>query len=261
MATAAKKPAVKAAPGKSVAVVPPKKSSGALVSIKEQMARELATLGERTAAATGDKINLKEKQFTLPDGSKHDTLELVVVDFVAANTFYEGAYNKDVITPPACFAIGQVITTMVPSKNSPVPQSDTCAGCPMNEYESSGNGKGKACKNGRRLAVLPPDADDDTQIMILDVSPTGLKSFDGFVRSAQAKFGVLPIGLIVEVSFDEGSSYPSLRFGNPAPNENMEVHWGRRDEALKRLMTEPDVSGYQPPAPPKGRKAAPAARR
>lgn len=256
---AAKSAAPKAGPGTAVAL---KKSSGALVDIQAAMKAELAALGDRIQPAGGDKINLKGKEFSLPDGSKCDVLDVVIVDFMAVNNFYEGKYDKDNIVPPTCFAIGQIPTNLVPSDNAPVRQSDACSSCPMNQFGSEGNGK--ACKNQRRLAVLPPDADADTPLWIIDVSPTGLKSFDGYVRSASSKFGVTPIGLITQITFDENSDYPSLRFGDPRPNENVAVHWARRGEALERLTQEPDVSGYVEPVKAGGRKAStarPAARR
>ena len=248
---ATKKPAAAAKTGTAVAV---KKNSGAIVSIKDQMAKELAALAERTAPAGGDKIIVKnDKTFNLPDGQKVNELQVVVVDFMAINNFYEGAYDKDNIVPPTCFAIGQVITQMAPSDNSPVKQSDACSACPMNQFGSAG--AGKACKNMRRLAVLPPDADADTPLWILDVSPTGIKSFDGYVKSVATKFGVMPVGVVTTVSFDPNVDYQSLRFSDPQPNENIEIHWTRRNEAMERLTQEPDVSNYATPAPPKGRSA------
>lgn len=252
--TAAKPAAksAKAAPSTAIAI---KKSSGA-ISIKETMAAELAALAGRTGNPGGDKITLKnDKTFNLPDGSKVDTLEVVIVDFIGVNNYYEGAYDKDNISPPACFAIGQVIADMVPSDNAPVKQSDACASCPMNAFGSSGTGK--ACKNMRRLAVLPPDADADDPLWIIDVSPTGLKSFDGYVRSVASKFGMIPVGVVTTITMDQTADYPSLRFGDPRPNDNVDVHWERRAEAKERLEQEPDVSAYAPPAP-KGRAAAPA---
>ena len=98
---------------------------------------------------------------------------------------------------------------------------------------------------------------------IIDVSPTGLKSFDGYVRSAAAKFGVTPIGLVTTITMDPAVDYPTLRFGDPQPNENMSAHWARRTEALERLTQEPDVSGYTTPAPKSKGRVAPksAARR
>ena len=253
---AAMKPAAKAKAGSNLAVV--KKSSGALVSIKDQMAAEIAALASRTAAPGGDTIKLAAGKFKLPDGSEVAELKAVIVDFTSVNFFYEGAYNKDDISPPGCFAIGLVPTELVPSDNSPAKQSDDCAGCPMNQFGSSGNGK--ACKNQRRLALLPPDADEDTPLWFLNVSPTGLKSFDGYVRSVAAKYSLMPIGLVTTISMDPALDYPSLRFGDPQPNESMDVHWERRAEAKERLEQEPDVSQYAAPAPPKSRgKPAPRA--
>ena len=81
-------------------------------------------------------------------------LELVVVDFVTTHNFYAGRFDKDNIVPPDCFAIGVDPKNMVPSPNAPNPQAKDCQSCPMNAWGS--DGKGKACKNGRKLAVLPP---------------------------------------------------------------------------------------------------------
>jgi len=260
-AVAAKPATAKPAAKPSTALAVKKPSTGALVSIQAQMKADLAALADKTQSAGGDKIKLKPGKFVLPDGSETDSLDIVIVDFISANTFYEGAYNKDDIVPPTCFALGTNPTQLVPSDNSPVKQSDTCASCPMNQFGSAG--AGKACKNGRRLAVLPPDADDDTPLWTLDVSPTGLKGFDGYVRSTAAKFGITPIGLITNVTLDPNVDYPKLVFGDPRPNEAVEVHWARKAEALDRLTQEPDVSSYGVVAPPKSRTTAkrPAPRR
>lgn len=259
MATAAKKTAAPAAKKTGTAVAVKKSSAGALVSLKEKLAAQAAALNERTAAPGGDKIKLSRGKFKLPDGSETDELQIVIVDFLSVNSFYEGAYDPNNISPPACFAIGTIPTQLVASDNSPNKQSDACSTCPMNQFGSSGNGK--ACKNGRRLAVLPPDADEDTPMWILDVSPTGLKGFDGYVRSVSQKFGLPPIGVLTTVSMDASVDYPKLVFSDPQPNENLEVHFARSKEAMDRLTQEPDVSQYGQDAPPPARGARkPAAR-
>lgn len=241
MATA-KTPAVKkAGPGTSV------------VSIQERLKAEVATIQDRIGAPGGDVIAVtQDKMFKLPDGTKHPgPMDVVIVDFVASSFFYEGAFDKDNISPPACFALGTNPSQLVASENSPVRQSDSCAGCPMNQWGS--DGKGKACKNGRLLAMLPLDADNDTPVMILKVSPTAIKAFDSYVAAVARSFQLPPLGVVTEISFDDASSYASLRFKNPRPNENIELAFQRRDEARKRLLTEPDVSSYDaaPPPPPK----------
>jgi hypothetical protein len=253
-----KMPAAK--PAKTGTAVAVKKvSANNIVDIRALLAKETESLGERVGAPGGDSIRVtQDKNFEMPDGTTLTELKgVVIVDFVSTNKFYEGAYDPKNISPPACFAIGTNPSQMVASDNSPVKQADTCAVCPMNQFGSSGNGK--ACKNSRVLALLPADADEDTPLMILGVSPTALKAFDAFVTSIVRSFQLPPVGVMVDITFDPNSSYASLRFGNPQPNTNLANHFARKDEAQKRLATEPDVSQYEAPAP--ARKAAAPARR
>lgn len=243
----------------STAVAVKKPASTAIANIQDLLRKQAEANAARVAPATGKSIRIgQDKTFTLPDGTKtREPLQLVVVDFVSRNEFYVGAYNKDDISPPACFAIGPDPTTLVPSNNSPEKQNDVCKGCPQNEFGSSPTGAGKACKNQRYLAVLPPDADDETDIWLLKVSPTGIKSFDGFVAGA-SRMQMAPVQMVVTVGFSDAVQYPSLEFSDPQPNENLAVHFARQDEAREMLMAEPDVSSYS--AEPKA-KAKPASRK
>lgn len=252
--------AAKKTPGTAVATKKP--TSSAIVSIQEQLKAQVAAQASKIAPPSGINIRItQDKKFQLPDGSKVDgPLDLVIVDFVSRNTFYEGAYDPNNISPPACFAIHPEPKQMVPSDNSPAKQSDDCASCPMNQFGSAG--KGKACKNSRVLAVLPPDADADTPMWLLQVSPTALKGFDGYVGSVARTFQTPPIGVITSVDFNPNETYASLTFGDPRPNENLAVHFARQAEAKELLMAEPDVSGYgQEPAKPARAPARPAARK
>lgn len=236
----------------SVAVRKP--SSSAVVSIKEQLAAQAAAMNERVQPASGNKIRTKAGKFILPDGNEAESLELVIVDFVAANNFYPGKFDPKNIQPPACFAIGTNPRALIPSDNSPDKQSDECSGCPMNEFGSSG--EGKACKNGRKLAVLPPDAEADTEMWVLEVSPTALKNFDGYVSSVARQFQMPPVGVVTTVTLDSAVDYAKLQFSDPKPNDNLEVCYARQEEARKLLAVEPDVSGFVPAKPAAGRKTA-----
>lgn len=246
MATTKKAPAAKT----STAVAVVKKASGAVVNIQDMLRKQAESMSERTSPASGISIRVtQDKQFSLPDGQKTDELEVMIVDFVARNEFYEGAYDKDNMSPPACFAIGVAPNKLTASDNSPQKQADTCAECPMNAFGSAG--KGKACKNGRVLAVLPVDADENTPIWLLKVSPTALKGFDGYVQSVARTFQTPPVGVVTKVTFDDNVTYASLRFGDAVPNENLAVHFARQAEAKELLEQEPDVSGYEAPKPVK----------
>ena len=250
----------KKTPGTAVATKKP--ASSAIVSIQEQLKAQVAAQANKIAPPSGINIRItQDKKSQLPDGSKVDgPLDLVVVDFVSRNSFYEGAYDPNNISPPACFAIHPEPKQMVPSDNSPAKQSDDCASCPMNQFGSAG--KGKACKNSRVLAVLPPDADADTPMWLLQVSPTALKGFDGYVGAVARTFQMPPIAVVTSVDFNPNETYASLTFGDPRPNENLAVHFARQAEAKELLMAEPDVSGYgQEPAKPARAPARPAARK
>lgn len=252
MATTAKKPAAKT----STAVAVKKPSSANIVSIQEALKAQAAAVSEKVAPASGNAIRVtQDKQFLLPDGTKTPgPLELVIVEFVSKNSFYEGSYDPKAITPPACFAIGANPLKLVPSKNAPIGQATDCGSCPMNQFGSAG--AGKACKNSRILAVLPPDADENTPLWTLTTSPTANKGFDGYVGGVARVFQMPPIGVVTTVSFDENETYAKLVFGNPQPNANVADHFGRQGEAKDMLMAEPDVSSFVKAPPARGKAPA-----
>jgi hypothetical protein len=252
----AKTAALKKTPTAASTAVAVKKPAGNIVSIQEALKAQVAGLAGRIAPATGNTIRVsQDKKISLPDGTKVEgALNLVVVDFVTTHSFYAGRFDKDNIVPPDCFAIGTDPKNMVPSPNSPNPQAKDCQSCPMNQFGS--DGKGKACKNGRRLAVLPPDANENTDMWTLNVSPTALKNFDGYVASVARTFGVPPVGVVTTVELNEAVDFPQFQFSNATPNENLEVAYNRQGEARDLLMVEPDVSNYQAPATRPAKKQA-----
>lgn len=243
-----KTPAAPAKPSTSVAVRKP--AGGNIVSIQEQLKAQAVTVVSQINPGGGPKIRVTKTGFELPDGSKATQLELVILDFITAHSFYDTPYDPKNPAPPACFARGRTPKDLAPSKNSPNIQADDCQNCPMNEFGSSGNGK--ACTNNRVLAVLPPDADADTPIWTLSVSPTALKAFDGYVAGVVRAFGMPPISVITTVGLNPATDFPQLTFSNPVPNSNLDAHFGRQAEAVDLLMVEPDVSGYQPPSAKRG---------
>lgn len=82
-----------------------------------------------------------------------DQLDVIVVDWLAepSRKFYASAYDKDAkATLPDCWS-NDGITPEAGAKNK---QSTSCANCPKNVKGSGQNGKGRACRYERRLAVL-----------------------------------------------------------------------------------------------------------
>lgn len=205
------------------------------------LAKEVEDLRGRLAAPTGDRIKIDNKQFKLPNGDTSDLLTGIIVDFVYYNAYYESAFNPGSITPPNCFSIALEPSSAVPSANSPDVQADACQSCWANQFGSAGNGK--ACRNSILVAMLPPDADQDTPLMLLNVSPTGIKPFSAYLSSI-LRMQRPPYSVTTDIECNPNVKYDTLTFSNPQPiNDDMiAMIRSRRDEARERLLVEPDVS-------------------
>ena len=238
------------------------------------MAAEIALIQSRISAPSGDRITVTQaKTYKLANGLEVDEFDAVVVDFVAANYYYTDPFDRGNIIPPACFAISMEPGGMVPSENSPDVQAGACASCWANQFGT--NGKGKACQNTRLLAVLPLDADISTPFAILKVSPTAIRAFDSYAGNVARKHSMPVRAMVTQFSFSE-DQYSSVRFTEMgfAEKDLVLLANGRKEEALARLLTEPNVvvaednighkketAARKPPgkAAPKATKAAPRA--
>lgn len=216
----------------------------ALVALEEELRKELAGLGAAIDPPSSNKISLKGKVFALPGGaSSANPLNLVVLDFVTFNSYYTAAWNPNVRAKPACWALGKDIDKMTPSELVPNPQHIECKTCPKGQFGSAPNGsKGKACKNTRRLLVVPPDFDAKTEPMTLEVSPTGLKAWNRYVDFLRKQYAMLPMQVVTEVSFDPNLSYPSLQFTFVDAHAKVEAAFGLRNLYGDMLKREPDLS-------------------
>ena len=208
----------------------------------EQVQRDLVANIHNTISSPGRKfIKTRGKVFTFPD-DEHQAKEFdgIIVSYVSTNTYYKEAYNPNNVVPPTCFAIGENPSSLVPSSNAPEVQAATCAECPLNQWGS--DGKGKACKNGRLLAILPPDATAETSPVFLRVPPTSLKVFDSYVAKLASMLNKPPIGVVTTIKVDEQSEYLKLKFEAKGNNENVGVAIERLPEFRELLMQEPDLS-------------------
>ena len=213
-----------------------------VLNVQEQLRKELDTLKERVDPPSGFMISTKGKVFTLPNGASSDgPLTCVILDWVTANSYFEGIYNPKDPQPPVCFATAREVDSIAPSKNSPQPQAKTCKDCPKNEWGSDPQGgKGKACKNTRKLLLVPVDATDKTTPWVLPVSPTGLKHFDKYVNTL-ADLGVHPLSVVTDVTFEPSEAYPSLRFEARDKHDNENLMWQLKERGQEILMQEPKV--------------------
>lgn len=237
-----------------------KPSAKDLANIDAQLAAEAAEIAESIGAPSSNVISIQDKVFKLPDGQiLQEPLDVIIVDHISKNFFYEGAWDPKNPEGPICWAINRKITDLAPSPNVPEAQTrGDCEKCPMNEWGSSGDGK--ACKNTRALAVLLPTIGDGTQLYTLNVSPTAIKSFDGYVNAVLKMYKAPPIKVLTEITFHPEKRWAYPVFGDPRPNEHYAEHVARRDEARAMLEVEPKAGEPKTVAKPAARKKT-AARR
>lgn len=233
-----------------------------------QLSAESKAIASRIGTASGDRIRSNGNiNFILPDGTEGTEIECVILDFCSHNQFYDRAYDEKKPSPPACFAIGDEPTLLVPSENSPAIQAETCASCVLNQFNTAlGGGKGKGCKNTRLLGLVPLSALDDPNtthpIWTLSVPPASLGNFDGFIRTLLAKHNTVPVGIVTTITLGEGQYFkPQFSITRPLKQDELNFFYPRRVEATARIKAEPDITGYEAP-PQRGRpvpvKAAPA---
>lgn len=235
-------------------------------NIDAELAKEAAVIGD-TLAGSGagsfirvdqDNGNLKHSQL----GDAEPPQEFVVVDYRAQNTYYERGYVEGETVPPDCWAIAKKVNELAPDASRiEEPESESCKGCPLNQFGTAHNGKGKACKNTYLVALLPPGAGEDTELAYLRVSPTGMKSFDAFANGCSARFKLPPVGAIVTVDTKQVGRGWTVNFGSFVKNPDYKKHYLRRAEAEAVLTQGWDAAVEEeekkPAARRPARKAAP----
>ena len=212
------------------------------VDIQALMKKELEDQSKHIGALPTNKVGLMGKQFTLPDGQASDgPIEAIILDFAWSLVHYKGVYNSNNPQQPDCFAVGRDKPDsglLVPHPSVEKPYASDCNTCPKNQWKSAATGKGKACKNQRRLIVVPPNFTSTTEPMTMYVSPNGLKNFDAYVSQLKNVHGLLPVQVVTEISFDKDQSYPLLKFKFLAPHPRVAEAWALKTQSESLLFRE-----------------------
>jgi hypothetical protein len=176
---------------------------------EKEMAAHAQQYAEAEAATGGGAwLSIRAGQLSfqgtpLPDSQ----LECVVLDYRFENTWYGGVpFDADNPRPPHCFAIAKVEGDLAPHQDSHDPQHQQCKGCVQNEFGTSDRGKGKACKNIRRLALLhsdylkSPQTIADAPVVFLKVPPTSLTGWANYVKKISNVLGKPPYAVVTRVT-------------------------------------------------------------
>lgn len=253
-----------------------KSTTTAIATWDEELAKQAAIAAATEAStASGNFFSVKGGALSFNDAPMpRNQMGVVILDYVLENVYYEGRYDPEEIQSPTCFAFGRDDKTMSPHQqvidagNSQAGASGLCAGCPMNEWGSSDIGRGKACRNSRRLAMIPagtfdehdrfkaftdPEQFETAPIGYLKVPVTSVKGFSAFVKQIAGALKRPPHGIFTKVSVRPDPQTQLKVLFEPiaqVPNNLFEVIMRRHDEAKNSIEF--------PYSPPEERQQAPA---
>ena len=141
------------------------------------------------------------------DPVANNTLPCVILAAPIERLYYSTRYDPTKIVGPDCYAIGNPGSVIAPTANVPNKQADKCEGCPKNEWGSAPNGgKGKACRETRRLLLIPadavstPEAVQTAELAALRPPVTSLKNYTTYAQTIATSLKRPPLGVVTEVS-------------------------------------------------------------
>lgn len=179
-----------------------------------------------------------------PDGDgPRNSIELVILKANPhlSKIWYENGYVEGSNAAPDCSAANG----LKPDAGVPKPQHTVCATCPKNQWGSDPRGgKGKACGDSRRLAVVPLQDIPNESLggpLLLRVPAASLQDMAAFSNSMQSK-GYPYYSIGVRVGFDAKESYPKFEFSaiRPLTDAEADIVIGmQKSEAVARVVSEP----------------------
>lgn len=213
----------------------------------------LAALGkeakaiEESAGLGGNWITMRAGIMKFQNNEvKGSEMEVVIIDHLLENSYYPEKFEADTPVSPICFAFGTKSEDMKPHEASEKPQSDTCAKCKWNAFGTADTGRGKACKNTRRLAMIHSDAlanADEvkaTPIALTKLPVTSAKGWGLYVQKAANVLNTHPIGLITKfMARPDADTQVKASFEmveQVKDDDLLDALMARREEAREQLM-------------------------
>lgn len=212
------------------------------IAVPEHLRKYLSNSGASNDAASMasasssiPRISLKGRKFRFREGGEEirkpaDEIYVVILAVepgagLNQKTYYEKGYQQGDSSPPDCSSSNGVH----PDAWITNPVNRTCRDCPKNRFGSAQVGKGKACKDSKRLWVVEPDNIEGT-VFALGVPVTSLKEMAAYGSMLQAN-GVPVSAVITKLSMKD-SEYPELvfEFCGVLEKEPMEVAMLRNEK-------------------------------
>ena len=169
-------------------------------------------------------------------------MNVVVIASMMENHYYTDRFDPDNLSSPKCFAFSEDGQGMAPHELSAEKQAETCAACPHNQFGSADVGRGKACKNIRKLGIITEDGLEDVgaaELAVLKVPVTSVKEWGSYVNLLNSNFSLPAFAVLTEISCVPHPKFQfQLKFkmlGKITDNEDIKALIARRPAVLAEL--------------------------
>lgn len=230
-----------------------KTQTTALANWEQDLAAEAVDVSAKEITPSGQFISLKSGIISVAgspvEGNK---IQVIVLASVHENVMYEGEYDSDNPTSPVCYAFGDEAESLAPHEKASDKKCESCAGCEFNVFGTGNKGKGKACKNLRRLAVisfngLTPETMSEAEIFFMKISVTNVKGWAHYVKGLAAVQKRPFYSVVTQIS---ATPDPKTQFRiSFTPQEALGGEWATALRAKVAAAKEAIVFPYADPAP------------
>lgn len=241
--TTAKKPGTAVATRKSTAV-------GAVGDWKDELAKYVKKGQAMESSAAFSSLKVDRMGTLTLNGAKvrDNTITGIVLAQVFENAYYDTPYVEGQKGIPVCFALHDgERDEMVPHDEAKEKQSDTCDGCEWNKF-GSGQGKAKACRQVKRLALLVAEDGANMQevlehgdIVPFTASVMNTKHWDAYEKHIREELDSIHFfwRTVIEVGPDKKAGYKvtySAAERSPIPEKFRNLIIKRVKEAEEMLL-------------------------
>lgn len=191
----------------------------------DEMLAKLATAAKAVEKPTTSNVGCRAGILTYngtPVG-EDNKLDCIVLASTHSNLYYAEKFDADDPKNPVCYAYSEDGENMAPHPKSQYPQAENCDVCPHNKWNSDpGGGKGKACKNGRRLALIPSGTTLEdiptVEIATFQIPVTSVKNWGTYVNKLATLFNRPPLAMITTISTKQDLQTQFKVLFNNGPN-------------------------------------------
>lgn len=219
---------------------------------KDESAKE--TTGAPRISHKGGKLNIDGRAVA------NNALQMAIVDYCSAKAYYEDEYDDSQAAVPVCYAFGRDEKTMAPHENSPNKQAESCAKCPHAEFGSADRGRGKRCKDERRVLAFvgtnDPESLQKAEMRQLNVPPGSLKNWGKYlnaIKDVTATGNVRTVMTEVSTEPLKGAYALTFKATDKLAPDFIQAVLSRRQSAEAILFTPyPNISAEEKPKKRKG---------